>query len=816
MAELRDDLRFGARLLLKSPGFTAVAILTLALAIGANTAIFSVVNGVLLQPLPFPEAGRLFWVVRRNVTSGRPGPISAPQYDFLRSQEQPFSKLTAYPVINSGFNLSGDGLPERVSGARVTQTFFEVFGLSPMLGRGFVPEEDVPGGPRVVVLEHGLWQRRFGGRLDILGRSVTINDEAYTVIGVGPPGFQQPEGAQLWMPLQAALSASDNTHYLAVVGRLRPGVEAGQVGALVKAQGEQLRAARPELVSSENVLDADSLQAISTRMFRWPLLVLWGAVGFVLLIACVNLANLQLARAGSRERELAVRTALGASSSRIVRQFLTESVLLSGAGGVFGLLLALWLVPGLIAVAPGGSRVLGGVEIDGTVLSFTLGVSVLTGVLFGLLPAWQASRRDPRSSLQVSALQATSGVAGSRTRRVLVVSEVALAIILLISAALLVKSFALLRGKAPGLDPDGVLTLKLSLPEVRYGTPEALEVFAQRVTERVRVLPGVEAAGFALTLPFEVGAKVDFVARDHPLADGKKEGEAHYRPVTRGYFEALKIDLVRGRWVDDLDLHSSTPVAVINEAMARRYWSGQDPLGQRIALGVSLDPIEDKEPREIIGIVRDVRELGLHEEPPPIIYVPLGQVPPAFHAKYVSLLPQCLFVRGSGDVASLGAAVQREIQVVDPLQPVTDVLPMEEILTRSVGVQRFIALLLGGLAVLALVLAAVGVYGVLSYLVSQRTRELGVRLALGATRRAVVWLVLRQGLFTVAVGVALGTVGALWLTQLLERLLYGVSVRDPAVFVLAPAALVGVALVAMWLPARRAARVDPMISLRSE
>jgi predicted permease len=816
MAGLRADLRFGARLLLKSPGFSAVAILTLALAIGANTAIFSVVNGVLLQPLPLPEAHRLFWVVRRDVASGRPGPVSVPQYAFFRGQEQPFSALTAYPVINSGFNLSGDGLPERVSGARVTQPFFEVFGLPPALGRAFVPEEDVPGGARVVVLGHGLWQRRFGGRPDVLGRSVTLNGESYTVIGVAPPGFQHPEGAQLWVPLQAGLATSDNTHYLAVVGLLRPGVEAGQVGALVKAQGEQLRAARPELVPPEIVLDADSLQAISTRMFKLPLLVIWGGVGLVLLIACVNLANLQLARAGSRERELAVRIALGAGPGRILRQFLTESVLLSGAGGVLGLLLAAWLVPALVAVAPGGSRVLEGVGLDGTVLAFTLGVSVLTGVLFGLLPAWQASRRDPRSSLQVSALQSTPAAAGSRTRRLLVISEVALALILLIGASLLVKSFALLRGVAPGLDPDEVLTMKLSLPEARYGTPEALEVFAQRVTERVRGLPGVQAAGFALTLPFEVGAKADFVALDRSLPDGEKKGEAHYRPVTKGYFEALKIQLVRGRLMDELDRHVSAPVAVINEAMARRYWPGQDALGQRISLGGSLGPLKDKAPREIIGIVRDVRELGLYTEPPPIVYVPLGQVPEAFHAKLVSLLPQCLLVRASEDGGSLGAAVQREIQVVDSLQPVTESLPMEEIISRSVGVQRFSALLLGGMAVLALVLAAVGVYGVLSYLVSQRTRELGVRLALGATRGAVVWFVLRQGLSTVAAGVALGMVGAFWLTRLLERLLYGVSALDPAMFVMAPVALVGVALVAMWFHARRAARVDPMVSLRSE
>jgi predicted permease len=817
MAVLLEDLRFAARVLRKTPGFTAVAILTLALAIGANTAIFSVVNGVLLRPLPFPESEQLFQVIRRNVDGISPS-LSVPQYTYLTGQAQPFSRLTAYPALNSGFNLSGDGLPERVLGARVTQPFFEVLGIQPALGRGFLPEEDVPGGARVAVLSHGLWQRRFGGSADIIGRSIALNGEPYTIVGVMPPGFQHPERAQLWTPAQLDPASTEDAHYLAVVGRLKGGVEPSRVDSVLKVQGEQLRASRAGAVRSEQWMGAEQLQALETRNVKPALLVLLGAVGLVLLIACVNLANLQLARAASRERELAVRTALGASPGRIVRQLLTESVLLSGLGGALGLLMASWAIPSLLALAPEGLPLPEGVRIDGSVLAFTLGTSVLTGLLFGLLPAWQSARADLQGSLKVSASRATSGPAGNRTRRLLVVSEVALAVILLVGAALLVKSFAGLSGTAPGIDPTNVLTMKLSLPEARYGAPEALESFARTVLERVESIPGVEGATFAPTLPFTAGADMDFAIEGRYQGPDSDEGKgnAHYRPVMPGYFEALKIGLVRGRLLSDRDRHGSAPVVVINEATARKYWPGQDPIGQRLRIGYSVPRLADPEPREIIGVVRDVREVGLQEEPPAILYLPVGQMPPVFSSMMVRLLPQGLLVRARGDTAPLAAAVQREIWAVDSLQPVTDVASMEEIVARSLGSERFNTLLLGLMAGLALVLAAVGIYGVLSYLVNQRTREIGVRLALGATRGEVVRLVLGQGLSTVGVGVALGVVGAIGLTRLLERLLYAVSALDPVAFIAAPVVLVGVALVSTWLPARRASRVDPMVALRAD
>jgi predicted permease len=818
MALLVEDLRFAIRLLRKSPGFTAVALLTLALAIGANTTLFSVVNAVLLRPLPFPEPHRLFQVVRQYEEGRAWATASVPQYQFLSRQAEPFERLAASVARNGGFNLTGAGGPERVMGARVTQSFFEVLGVLPLLGRGFVPEEDVPGGPRAVVLSHGLWQRRFDGSPRVIGQAVTLNGEPYTVVGVAPPGLQYPAAAQLWTPAQLEPSSTEDSHVLLVLGRLKPGVEPQQVASLLAAQGDQLRASRPGALREWQQLGARELRALRTQEVKPALLVLLGAVGCVLLIACVNLANLQLARAASRHRELAVRTALGASPARIRRQLLTESVLLAGLGGVLGLLVAAWSLPLLLSLVPDKLPLPEQVGLDGVVLAVTFVVSVLTGLLFGVLPAWQASRPDPQGSVKLGSSWGSASHSGNRMRRLLVVSEVALVVILLTGAALFMKSFAALSGVSPGIDPENVLTLKLSLPEARYGTPEALQEFASRVVERVELVRDVQAVGFASSLPLEKGIDQDFRLEDGPReADGSlKAGDAQYRPVTPGYFDALKIGLVRGRLLTDRDRHDSAPVALINEAAERRFWPTRDPLGQHITIGHTIPQLADLRSREIVGVVRDVRELGLDDEPPAILYLPIGQMSSGLSALLVRLLPHNVLVRSSEDVDSLAAAVQREIQAVDPQQPVTDIVPMEEIVSRSLGPQRFNTLLLGLMAGLALVLAAVGIYGVLSYLVNQRTQEMGVRLALGGTRGRVVWWVLRQALGMVSMGVVLGLVGAFGLTQLLEHLLYSGSALDPLAFAVAPVGVMAVALLATWLPALRASRVDPAVALRAE
>ena len=817
METLLEDIRFAARILRKNLGFTAVAVLTLALAIGANTAIFSVVNGVLLRPLPFHQPERLFRVVRHDLDR-TDAPLSMPQFAFLARQPQPFSQLMAFPMLTSGFNLVIEGQPERVMGGPVTHAFFGVLGVAPALGRDFLPEEDRVGGPRVVLLGHELWRQRFGGRAELVGQQVIVNGEPHTVVGVAPPGFSFPPQAQLWTPIQLDPATTETTHYLAVVGRLRPDADPRQVGSQVEAQGEQLRALQPEAVLLANKLSAVEMKALATRPARPALLVLLGAVGLVLLIACVNLANLQIARASTRERELAIRAALGASPGRLARQLLTESLLLSGAGGVLGLLLAVVCLPALLALAPAGALPPGQIRIDGAVLAFTLGVALLAGLLFGVLPAWLVSRLEPRGSLQASPLNATAGTRGSLMRKVLVVSEVALSVILLIGAALLARSFVLLTSVSPGVDVRGVLTMKLALPEERYGEPEKLEAFSLGVVERVRSLPGVEAVGFAQALPFEVGPRLDLSFADSapgapPLEDA---GLVHYRPVTRGYFEALKIGLVRGRLLDSLDRYGSAPVAVINETAARRYFSGREPVGQRIMLGRIIPYLAEKQPREVIGVVRDVHELGLRRAPPPIVYIPLGQISPKLNTRFLRLTAHRLVIRASEPSATLFEDVQREVLAVDPLQPAAVSEPMEELVSRQVSPERFNTLLMGLLAGLALGLAAIGVYGVLSYTVSQRARELGVRMALGATRAQVVWLVLRQGMGLVGMGVVLGVAGALALSRLLTRLLYGVSPLDAPAFSTALGVLLGVALAATLLPALRASRVDPMVALRAE
>ncbi|HXO21567.1 MAG TPA: ABC transporter permease [Thermoanaerobaculia bacterium] len=828
MNQLWTDLRYAARVLARTPAFTAVALLTLALAIGANTAIFSVANALLLKPLPFPEAGRLLQVMRQ-FPDGEGSSLSIPKFVYWRDHNRVLEHLAAFDSLGSGFNLAGEGRPERIVGSRVSRDFLAVFGARPALGRDFLPEEDRPGARRVVLLSDGLWRRRFGGERAILGREMQLNGVGYTVIGVLPPSFQYPLRAELWTPLDVDPASREKANYLEVVGRLRPGVTPAQAQAGMKVLFRQFAAAFPDQVSPQ---ESTHLLPLRERLYgrlRPALLVLLSAVGCVLLIACVNIANLQLARATARRREIAIRSVVGASSGTILRQLLTESLLLALAGGAAGLLVGYWSLKPLLALRPEALDRLAPmapVTIDGNVLAFTLGISLLAGLLFGLAPALQAVRADPAEPLKEGSNRSTGGKGGLWTRRLLVVSEVALALVLLTGAALLGKSFAGLVGTAPGFAPDHVLTMKLSLPENRYGDPAALERFGRLAVERIAALPGVQEAAAVTSLPMEDGPDLTFTVEGQYKGGAKTGmaamgeagvGDAQYRAMSPRFFAALRIPIVRGRGFTDGDAGGRELVAIVNETLAKRHWPKEDALGKRITVGPPAVPdLADPGPRTIVGIVKDVREAGLEEAAPEILYVPVGQVPLPVAKIFVRLLPLNLVVRTAVEPASLTTGVEKAIASIDPAQPVNNVLTMEEVVSRSLGLQRFETLLLGVLALVALVLAAVGIYGVLSYLVNQRTREIGVRMALGATSPHVLGLVIRQGIAAVLVGVAVGLAGAFALTRLLASLLVGVSARDPLTFLLAPALLTAVALAASSLPARRASRLDPLVALRQE
>ena len=826
MDELRRTIRFAARRLARSPGSTAAALVTLACAIGANTAIFSVIDGLLLKPLPLAGGERVMKLLRHFPELDSDA-VSAPKYFFWRDHGAGFAAIAAYESLGSGFNLAAggaDGKPERIVGSRVSASFFAVFPERPRLGRAFTAEEDRPGSPPAVVLSDRLWRRRFGGDRAVVGRRLRLNGELYDVVGVMPPSFRFPSRSELWTPFQLDPASTDPEPYIEVAGRLRPGVSMAVAQAAMDVAARRFAGAHPEQVRKVEGIPVLPLQEYLYGPLRPALLVLLGAVGGVLLIACANLANLQLARGAARRREIAMRSVLGSSRGRILRELLAESLLLGLTGGGLGLLLGAGCLRPLLAASPIEVDRLAPVGIDARVLLFTCGLAVLSAVLFGLAPAWQLVAGEPHEALQEAASRGAGGRASGWTRRLLVAAEVAVALVLVTGATLLARSFTALLRVPPGFSADHVLTLKLSLPEARYGSAAALDRFAGEVVTRMASLPEVKQAALVSSLPLEDGPPMGFAIegryRSTGAAAGRTDGDgygvARYRAVTPGFFRTLRIDTVRGRIFDTGDRRGGAPVVVINEAAARRYWPGGEPLGGRIILGIGTS-LADPAPRTIVGIVRDVREMGLAEQAPPIAYVPVAQMPDALAAMFIRLLPFNLVAREARARApGLADDVERQIAAVDPQQPVSDVRPMTEVVAHSLGPRRFTALLLGLLSLLALVLAAVGVYGVLSYLVEQRRREIGVRMALGATSRDVLGLVVGQGMSAVAAGIAAGLVGALALTRLLGSLLYGVSADDPWSFVLTPGLLALVAALACAIPARRATRVDPVTVLRGE
>ncbi|HEX5413525.1 MAG TPA: ABC transporter permease [Terriglobia bacterium] len=807
--ELFQDLRFGLRQLRRNPGFTAVAVVTLALGIGANTAIFSVVNTVLLRPLPYRDADRLVtvWEYNRVRSIHHTETVSAPDFADWRAENHVFQSMGA-STDGALYTLTGSGQPLAVMGYYFSADFFHVLGTAPLIGRTFLPEEEQPGKNHVVVLSYSLWQNQFGGDRAVLGKTITLDEAPYTVVGVMPPGFKWPGGTELWTPLTISPKAAADRSYrnLRVMARLKPGVTVQQARVEMNMIARRLAVEYPKTNKDESSTEIITLRQKISGDIRPALLVLMCAVGLVLLIACVNVANLLLARAANRQKEVAVRAALGASRGRLIRQFLTESMLLALAGGALGLLLAFWSTGALVAMFPPTISNLSiphiqKIPIDGWVLGFALAVSILTGVVFGLVPALQTARLNTSESLKESGRSLSGSTQGRHFRNTLVISEVALSLILVAAAALTIESFAHLLGGDLGFSPDHVLTLRVLLPKHKYGADAGLRAFSDQALDRIRALPSVKSAGTVTFLPLSGWEGIRQVSLEGQLASQRGNPNAVWSSVTPGYFRGMGIPLIKGRFFTDQDNQGANSVAIISKRLARRLAPNRDPVGQHL----NVEGIKGLV--EIVGVVGDVHQLGITSQITSEIYLPFSQVP----APII-----CFAIRTTGNPTSLAREAQRAIWAVDKDQAVSYVMSMDALASESLAPQRVVMALLGIFAAIALLLAAIGLYGVISYSVARRTHEIGIRMALGAQKRDVLRLVLSQGIILALIGVGIGIVGAFGLTRFLSSLLYGVKPTDPLTFVLVSLILIAVALLACYVPARRAMKIDPMEALRYE
>ncbi|HSE30598.1 MAG TPA: ABC transporter permease [Pyrinomonadaceae bacterium] len=804
------SITYSVRMLLKRPSLTIVAVIAMGLGIGANTAIFSVVNTVLLRPLPFDQPEQLVAIAteqRDQVLDGR-GSFSVPDLLDLQSRASTLECVAA--VQRSGTIATEGGEPERLIGAVVSADYFQVFHVKPILGRIFTRDEDKPGGTSVIVLSHSLWQRRFGGDPNIIGREVDLGGKT-TVIGVLPAGFEFPisdENQDYWEPLMSAAFLTQQTRetrddrFLTVVGRVKSGFTVAQAKAELDVLSQQIEQQYPK--SNTNIVfNAVSMHEDITRDYRPALLVMFGAVGLVLLIACANVANLLLARVAARQKEVAIRTALGASRSRVAAQFLTESLLLSFAGGVAGLLLATWGVTMLVAYGPADVPRLQDVGLDRNVLAFTFGATVFTGLLFGLAPALQASKPNPNNTLKDSG-RGPSQTGRSRMRSALIVSEVALSLMLLVGAALLINSFVRLLRTNAGFNPGGVLALDVPLSRTRYPKAEQQAAAFQQIVERMKSVPGVRDVALTSNVPLtDFDIELSFNIEGRPPYKPGEELVADYTLASSDYFRVMSIPLLRGRVFSENDTKGTPEVLVVSDAFVHRYFPGEDPIGRRLVFDGP-----NKTPREIVGVVGDVRRNGLDVDVQPEVY-----------ASYLQRPDRRLNVIMKTDLPDAGQLIQparAAVKAFDPNQIVWRTQTLNQLLSTSVAPRRFNMMLLGIFAGVALVLAAVGLYGVMSYSVSWRTHEIGIRMALGAKRADVLRLVVRQGMTMALIGLALGLVGAFSLSRVLRGLLYGVSSTDPFTFAIVSVVLLVVALLACLLPARRATRVDPIVALRTE
>jgi putative ABC transport system permease protein len=811
MDNLLKDLRYGARTLLKNPGFTVIAVLALALGIGANTAVFSIVNAVLLRPLRFERPEQLVTIWETNLSQGLGhSQVSPVTFTDWRQQNQIFDGVATwwYPQVN----LTDTGTePVRVRTIDATDNFFSVLGVQPMLGRLFLPGEDQRGADLIAVLSYNLWKTRFNSDPSVIGKPIALDGRLHSVVGVMPQGFNYPENIEVWRPLGwDPAQHNRGARFMEAVARLAQGVTIEQAQAEMTALGHRLEQEYPRTNIDWGVTLIPLRNEIVGN-FRVALLVMLGAVAFVLLIACANIANLLLARAGARQKEIAIRLAMGASRSRLIRQFLTESILLASLGCALGLVLAYFGGKALMTLNPVAIPRSNEIGIDARMLGFTLGITLITGIIFGLVPALQASKPDLNQVLKEGGRDSKSS-SGNSIRNALVVSEIAIALVLLIGAGLLLKTFIRLQRAEPGFNPDGVLTFNLQLPGSKYSDWRQVSSFYTRILDRIKSLPGVQSADAASFLPLESGWRLKFSIAGRPPAEPGEEPIAQHRPISKGYFQTMRIPLIEGRELTERDNVDAPGVIVINQALAHRYWPDEDPIGKRIVSTVrSIGPLGRVMPKaldfEVVGVVGNEKNNGLNAAAEPAIYFSHDQ----FAYRSMSVM-----VRSSSNPMSLLGAIQNEVWAMDNSLPVSEVKTANQILANSVAQPRFSVLLLGIFAALALILAAVGIYGVMSYSITQRTREIGIRMALGAQSSDVLRMVLGEGFKFAFAGIGIGLVGAFLLTRFLTSLLYGVSAADPITYAGVSAILAAVALVACYIPARRATKVDPLVALRYE
>ena len=814
-----SDLKHSLRGFAKSPAFTLAALAALTLGIGANVAIFSVVNAVLLKPVAFPDPDRV--VIFMNTSPRGSGPAASPaKFQHYRQQSMVVQDVAAF---NTGVvNYTGGTIPEQLRSGRVSADFFRLFGAPIILGRGFTADEDLPNGTKVAVLSKSLWESRFEGSRAAVGKTISLSGEPHQIVGVmGDFDFREfGASPQVWVPFQLDPNATDQGHYFMVAGRLKPGVTLEQAKARLQLSASAFKAKFPNSLGQNGGFTVEPVREMLVRSVRSSLFVLGGAVGFVLLIACANVANLLLARASARRREIAIRAAIGGSRGRIIRQLLSESVLLALVGGALGLFFGWAGIRALLAVNTADLPRVGEngalVGIDWLVVLFTVFVSVATGVLFGLIPAIQSARTDLTTTLKESAGRSGTGFRQNKARAILVVSEVALALVLLVGSALLIRTAVALAYVDPGFNAHNVLTLRMSLSGPRFQKSDTVAQLVRGGVERLRALPGVVEASAACCVPLEGGYGLPFLVVGRPLTDGPFHGGGGWRTVSPDYFEVFGIPVKRGRTFNERDDRQGPAVVIINEAMARQFWPKGNPLRERLVIGRGvMKEFADEPEREIVGIVGDSRDGGLNSDPQPMMFIPQAQLPDGANALNVALTPLAWVVRTRTAPMAMSASIQEQLRQATGL-PVTDVRSMDDVVSLSTSREKFNMWLMTVFGCSALLLAAIGIYGLMAYSVEQRRQEIGIRLALGAQASQVKNMVVLQGMRLVLTGVMVGLAAAFGLARLISAFLYGVTARDPLVFGGVPVVLAVVALLAVWLPARRASRVDPLIALRAE